>query len=134
MKKIINCNLCNNVIKRQRFYRKGLHNFCNSKCHGLYRSQEQPKYNIKLFKDGQITDRGILKRTMISFGIEHKCSICNIKDWLGKPISMVLDHIDGKANNNLPSNLRFLCHNCDSQSDHYKGRNRGNGRKALGLI
>ena len=66
-------------------------------------------------------------------GKEHKCDICGITEWLGKPISMILDHINGKANDNKVDNLRFLCHNCDSQSDHYKGRNKGNGRKSLGL-
>jgi len=71
---------------------------------------------------------------MLAMGIEHKCQICGISEWLGKPISMVLDHINGRADNNMPDNLRLICHNCDSQTDHYKGRNKGNGRKALGLI
>ena len=47
---------------------------------------------------------------------------------------MTLDHIDGRANNNFLENFRLVCPNCDSQSDHYKGRNKGNGRKSLGLI
>jgi 5-methylcytosine-specific restriction endonuclease McrA len=67
-------------------------------------------------------------------GVEHKCQICCIKDWQGKPIPMILDHINGRADNNMPDNLRFICSNCDSQTEHYKGKNKGNGRKSLGLL
>ena len=41
---------------------------------------------------------------------------------------MILDHIDGNADNNNLINLRLVCSNCDSQLPTYKGRNKGNGR------
>lgn len=57
--------------------------------------------------------------------IENKCVMCgNIGDWCGKKLSLHLDHINGKSNDNRLENLRILCPNCHSQTDTYCGRNR----------
>jgi 5-methylcytosine-specific restriction endonuclease McrA len=113
-------------------HRKG--KYCSLQCLADAKKESNNEQNISLFKKGELKHRNIIKRTMLAMGIEHKCQICGLTEWLGKPISMVLDHINGRADNNLPENLRLICHNCDSQTDHYKGRNKGNGRKSLGLI
>lgn len=48
------------------------------------------------------------------------CSECGLESvWNGKPIVMHLDHIDGDTSHNDPSNLRFLCPNCHSQTETY---------------
>lgn len=60
----------------------------------------------------------------------HKCAICGIVDvWNNKPLRFILDHIDGDASNNDESNLRLICHNCDSQLSTYKSRNKNSKRK-----
>ena len=56
------------------------------------------------------------------------CSSCGLSEWLGSPIALEIDHIDGNAANNLPGGLRPLCPNCHSQTETYKAKNRGNGR------
>ena len=40
--------------------------------------------------------------------------------WLGLPLALVLDHIDGDPTNNRRENLRLVCPNCDSQLPTYK--------------
>jgi 5-methylcytosine-specific restriction endonuclease McrA len=64
----------------------------------------------------------VLKRRLISESLlENKCSIqeCGLTEWCGRPIVLVLDHINGVNNDNRLENLRFLCPNCNSQQDTF---------------
>lgn len=67
-----------------------------------------------------------LKRALIEQGVEYKCSECSLKDWLGKEISLDIDHINGDWSNNLKENLRFLCPNCHRQTDTFGSKNKRN--------
>lgn len=55
--------------------------------------------------------------------------MCGTSSWLGKPIKLVCDHIDGDPYNNSLDNLRAICSNCDATLPTYKALNKGNGRK-----
>ena len=50
---------------------------------------------------------------------EYKCEICGCKDWLGKPITLQLHHINGDGTDDRLENLQLLCPNCHSQTDSY---------------
>lgn len=65
----------------------------------------------------------------------YKCEIegCGVSEWMGKPITLHVDHINGDAANDHPSNLRLICPNCHSQTEFFGGRNKGRGRKSRGL-
>lgn len=53
---------------------------------------------------------------------QHQCERCGLTDWLGKPIPLELDHIDGNHSNNALSNLQVLCCNCHAQTPTWRGR------------
>jgi hypothetical protein len=67
------------------------------------------KLRIKLFEQG-------LK--------EKVCESCGLTEWLGKPISLELDHINGNNTDNRIENLRILCPNCHAQTETYRGKNK----------
>jgi len=65
-----------------------------------------------------------LKIKLLNNGVFNPiCSSCNLSEWLSKPISLELDHIDGDNTNNELSNLRLLCPNCHAFTPTYRGRN-----------
>ena len=62
--------------------------------------------------------------------IDYVCGICGIEPmWQGKPMTLILDHINGINNDNRIENLRFVCSNCDSQLPTYKNRRGSKGNK-----
>ncbi|MER6527935.1 HNH endonuclease [Streptomyces sp. NPDC001508] len=64
-----------------------------------------------------------LKRAMLAHGIDERCAMCGMAPvWLGEPLPLEVDHIDGDWRNNEIENLRLLCPNCHSTTDTYRGR------------
>lgn len=65
--------------------------------------------------------RGIVLRNNL---IEYKCVHCgNTGEWMGKPLTLTLDHANGDPTDNRLENLRFVCPNCDTQQDTYGYKN-----------
>jgi len=66
-----------------------------------------------------------LKQRMLKAGlIKNECSICGFKGlWNGKPINMILDHINGIRYDHRKENLRMVCPMCDSQLSTFKSKN-----------
>ena len=79
----------------------------------------------KMFIENSLVGRNAIKNRLIKENmLENKCSDCGLEQsWNGKPIVMVLDHINGVNNDNRIENLRFLCPNCNSQTPTFAGRN-----------
>lgn len=56
--------------------------------------------------------------------VKNICYICGQKPfWNDKPLTMILDHIDGNSKNNCIDNLRIVCPNCDIQLPTSRGKN-----------
>jgi 5-methylcytosine-specific restriction endonuclease McrA len=77
--------------------------------------------------------------TIRKYLIEHNgnnCMICGQSgnNWNGKPITLIVDHIDGKSNNNKLDNLRIVCPNCDCQLPTYKAKNKGNSTRSYFIV
>jgi hypothetical protein len=81
-------------------------------------------------KSGKIpsADNRVLARRYLLSRRGHVCEICKNTEWMGKPIPLLVDHVDGNSDNGSVANLRLVCGNCDMQLPTYKGRNRGHGR------
>ena len=110
--------------------------YCNLECSFSY----QVKQVWADIESGLIDVRSTLKKHLIQRR-GHECEGCQNTIWKTSlfndsevfPIPLELDHIDGDASNNIPSNLRLLCPTCHSLTPTAKGKNRGNGRSTRGL-
>lgn len=98
--------------------------YCSMKC--------KRQHMLTLFNEGKIISRIVLRKYLILYRGEG-CGICKISQWKNQPLLLEVDHIDGNASNNLPSNLQLICPNCHSITPSWKGRNKGKGRKSRGL-
>lgn len=86
-----------------------------------------------LVEDSTYTHTSHLKARLIKEEIlEERCEKCGLgPEWQAERLSLVLDHINGKNNDNRKENLRLLCPNCNSQTDTFSGKNSQNGWKKL---
>ena len=50
----------------------------------------------------------------------YKCECCGLSEWLGKPITLELEHVDADRKNNTRDNLKLLCPNCHSQTPTWR--------------
>ncbi len=68
--------------------------------------------------------RGHLKARLFAAGLkERRCELCGQDDmWQGRPMSLVLDHINGVRTDHRITNLRIVCPNCNATLDTHCGR------------
>jgi len=141
------CLQCDGPVPYQS---RHINRYCSSSCSAAQNNRLFPKrkrtsarhtkaklnwydQNLPLFREGKLFQRPAIRRCLLALQ-GNKCAICSLLGfWNGAPMTLIVDHIDGNAGNNLPENLRLLCPNCNSQTPTFCGRNLGKGRQSLGL-
>lgn len=65
-----------------------------------------------------------VKRRLLAEGLkEPRCELCGQGEiWQGRPMSMILDHINGVRDDHRLENLRMVCPNCAATLDTHCGR------------
>ena len=117
------CDNCGCDIKP-----KATNRFCSIRCQHDLQFKTMYREWINDVFIGRL-GKSFLKRA-VAYRDGYKCSVCGIKDWNQKPITFEVEHINGNSEDNSPDNLCLICPNCHSQTDTYKGKNKGSGRYA----
>lgn len=52
----------------------------------------------------------------------YNCEGCNLEKWMGKPIPLEVEHVDGDRTNNDKKNLKLLCPNCHALTPTWRRR------------
>ncbi|WP_420846502.1 HNH endonuclease [Nocardioides solisilvae] len=107
--------------------------FCSNRCQ---RAVERRERVAGWLETGDAPHAGTAKghdiRRHIGEEQQGLCALCARPGvWNGRPLVLVLDHIDGDSENNRLENLRLVCPHCDSQLDTFKARNPGRGRHVV---
>jgi hypothetical protein len=91
----------------------------------LARGRVPPPAFAELLVAGTHRNRGNLKRRLYGAGIkQRRCELCGQgEEWRGRQMALILDHINGVADDNRLENLRIVCPNCAATLDTHCGRN-----------
>lgn len=118
----LNCNKEHNTVE----WKVG--KYCNNTCQHEFQYTDRIRQWLEEGKSWDVQVPQWAKR-YLSEQNGYFCSVCGISEWNRKTLILECDHIDGDHKNNSPENLRLMCPNCHSQTNTYKAKNTGNGRK-----
>ncbi|MFD7444096.1 HNH endonuclease [Streptomyces sp. NPDC059909] len=74
----------------------------------------RPAEEVLVKHDGKQRTRTVtLRRALSEIGVPEQCACCGTGPaWLGKPMTLEVDHINGDWSDDRAENLRLLCPNC----------------------
>ncbi len=126
------CRFCKTLFDVNRNTRHNV--YCSHKCSCEHKKDK----TVEKWLEGESTGLDGSKQLQIKDAIReflikeagYKCTICSYEGYneLDNRSILQIDHIDGNASNNSPSNLRVICPNCHAKSPNYGSRNMGSGR------
>lgn len=93
--------------------------------HGTTKQPARLTPESVLVEHGHHSTGNIKKVVLRERLLPYACVLCGLgPEWNGKLLVLRLDHKNGRRSDHRLSNLRFLCPNCDSQTDTFCGRNK----------
>jgi len=101
---------------------------CSAKCQRLdrrMRSIEASRAKARAKRHAADTEQMTWKtlRRRIIEEQDGYCAHCNLNEWMGQPMPLTVDHIDGDRENNKRNNLEAICPNCHMLTPTFCGRN-----------
>ena len=93
--------------------------------------ETQIEWNKKLLEADFNTLKYERLKKRILLEQDNKCNKCGLDTWLGKQITLELEHKDGEHTNNVRENLECLCPNCHSQTPTWKGKNKKTNKNKI---
>jgi hypothetical protein len=86
--------------------------------------QRDPRPLSEILVEGSSYSRNHLKNRLYREGLKaRRCEICGQDElWRGRPMGLILDHINGVRDDHRIDNLRIVCPNCAATLDTHCGR------------
>ena len=80
----------------------------------------------EILVEGSTYNAASLKQRLYEEGLKQRdCELCGQgEEWRGRRMALILDHVNGVADDNRLENLRIVCPNCAATLDTHCGRNR----------
>jgi hypothetical protein len=85
-----------------------------------------PRRNVldSLTSGSKVSSHALRNRLLHAGIFEARCYGCDRTTWLGHPIPLELEHINGVHEDNRLENLTILCPNCHALTPTYRSKNR----------